>query len=500
MLGRGLGDGMAVVDPVHDRRPGLAREGDEVVLRRVADLPGHRRPQLVGAEPDHVPRLGLGVDDPRHLGRLCPLRRDVLDGGEEPGDDGGRDHDQAHLGAQQGGGPQGDQEQQGQEDDGGVPRRERARRQDSAGDRREERSDHDEGDAARPRAGVQIELDEPVALAHTEEGECEHGEIDDGEQAALIGSRGLRRTLVVGEAGDGVDDGREVGRRRPRRAGVLGLVQEGGHPGQEEEAAHAERDQGAPRRILGAPPVVTAQDGDPQPDGGDGDQVQRPVLRVEQCRSDHRHGGHVSQPRRRDRSLQGEEPAAGEQDHQRVHPRLGGVIDGERCAGQQDEGRPGHGPAAESPPAEPGDRERRHADEAGERADGVIGLTEQDDPEMQQDVVQGWCAVVLQRIGDIVQRQAGDVDRQRLIEPEGRPGPEAEGQAGADDEHDPGAGHDAQTAAESGYLLWHGPHGRTRAFGSRIRRRQGGRPQNRRITRKKPEMTGPEKTVLEQSK
>ena len=97
---------------------------------------------------------------------------------------------------------------------------------------------------------------------------------------------------------------------------------------------------------------------------------------------------------------------------------------------------------------------------------------------MEQDVVQGRCAVVLQGIGDLVQRQPGDVDRQRLVEPEGRPGPEAEDQAGATTSTTPAPATTRSTAAESGNLLWHGPHGRTQAFGSRIMRRQAGGPRN----------------------
>ena len=172
---------------------------------------------------------------------------------------------------------------------------------------------------------------------------------------------------------------------------------------------------------------------------------------------------------------QGEEAAAGQQDDQRVHARLGGVVDREGRAGQQDEHRPGHGPAAESPPAEPADRERGHGDEARERPDGIVGLPEQGDPEVQQVVVERRGPVVLQGVGDLVQRQAGDVDGQRLVEPQARSGPEAEEQSGGDDEPHRHAGNEARTTGESGNLLRHGAHGRTMGLGLGSSAAGGGR-------------------------
>ena len=84
---------------------------------------------------------------------------------------------------------------------------------------------------------------------------------------------------------------------------------------------------------------------------------------------------------------------------------------------------------------------------------------------MEEVVVEGRRPVVLERVRDLVQRQAGDVDRQRLVEPEARAGPEAEEQPGGDDQPDADPDDGARATGESGNLLGHGPHGRTRACG-----------------------------------
>ena len=157
--------------------------------------------------------------------------------------------------------PQGDQQQEGQEDHGGVARGERAGGDDAAGDGGEQRPQHHEADAAGAGTGAEVELDDAAAAADAEHGQRQHAEVDDREQPALVGRRLQRRALVVREAGQRVDHGREVRRCGPRRPRVLRLVEERRQPGHEEQAARGHRDQGGPGRRLGVPAAPGAHDG-----------------------------------------------------------------------------------------------------------------------------------------------------------------------------------------------------------------------------------------------
>ena len=76
-------------------------------------------------------------------------------------------------------------------------------------------------------------------------------------------------------------------------------------------------------------------------------------------------------------------------------------------------------------------------EDAREGTDGVVGLAEEADPEVQQVVIERRGPVVLERLGDVVQGQPGDVDGECLVEPEARAGPEAEQEPdGHDQRHD----------------------------------------------------------------
>ena len=392
----------------------------------------------------------------------------------EPGDDGHSDHGRPHLGIEQRRGAQRDHEDERQEDHRGVARRERAPREDAAGDGGEEGPHHNEGDAPRARAGVQIEFDDAIGLADAEEGEGQHGEVDDGEEATLVGAAGQGRALVVAEAGDGVDDRREVRRRGPGGRRVLRLVDEGGHPGQEEDEAADEGQEGRHRRAAPAAAATGAHNGDEEPQPRHADEVERPVLGVEQRGGHDGHRDEVARPRRLDGPLQRQEAEAGQEDDQRVHPGLGAVVNGKGRAGQQHQRGPGHGPAAEALPAQPGDGQREDGNDPREGADGVVRLSEEGDPEVEEVVVERRRPVVLERLGDGVEGQTGDVDRERLVEPEAGTGPETEHQTDGHHEHHAHARKQARTTGESGNLLWHGAHGRTRGSRSRIIRRQAG--------------------------
>ena len=204
-----------------------------------------------------------------------------------------------------------------------------------------------------------------------------------------------------------------------------------------------------------------------------GDEVDGPVLGVEERRRHDGDGDEVAGTGLVDGTAQGQEAAAGQEDDQGVHAGLGGVVHREGRAGQQHDHRPGHGPAAEAAPAEPADGKGRHGEEPGEGAHGAVGLSEDDHPEVQQVVVERRRPVVLQCIGDVMQREPGDVDGEGLVEPEPRAGPEPEEQSGGDRQPHCDPDGDAQTTGESGNLLRHGAHGRTRGLRSRIIRRRG---------------------------
>ncbi len=161
---------------------------------------------------------------------------------------------------------------------------------------------------------------------------------------------------------------------RPR---VLGLVEERRDPGHEQQAPRSDRDQGGPGSRLGVTVTAAAHDGHDEPDADHGDEVEGPVLGVEQRRRHHGGRHEVAGARRTERPLQRQEAAAGQEDDQRVHARLGGVVHGERGARQQHQRRPRHRPAAQALAAQPGHREGDHRDHAGQGAHGVVGLPEE---------------------------------------------------------------------------------------------------------------------------
>ena len=67
---------------------------------------------------------------------------------------------------------------------------------------------------------------------------------------------------------------------------------------------------------------------------------------------------------------------------------------------------------------------------AGQRPDGHVAVAEQLHPAVEQEVVQRRVAVVAQGLGDVAERQPGDVDAERLVEPQRRAGHEPEGDGG----------------------------------------------------------------------
>ena len=78
-------------------------------------------------------------------------------------------------------------------------------------------------------------------------------------------------------------------------------------------------------------------------------------------------------------------------------------------------------------PASQHERQRREdREDARQRPHRGVALAEHRHPAVEEPVVERRMAVVTQRRGDVADRKLGDVDRQRLVEPEVRLGPEAE--------------------------------------------------------------------------
>ncbi len=94
---------------------------------------------------------------------------------------------------------------------------------------------------------------------------------------------------------------------------------------------------------------------------------------------------------------------------------------------------------------QPSHREGENSDDPRERARPEIARAEHLHPEMEQHVVQRRGPVVAQKARDQVQWGAGDVDRERLVEPHGRRRPEPE--------HDRDDKHGAAAARDDGALF-----------------------------------------------
>ena len=128
---------------------------------------------------------------------------------------------------------------------------------------------------------------------------------------------------------------------------------------------------------------------------------------VEEQSGDQRDDGEPAPRRPFERTDHREVAAGGEQHHQRVHARFGGVPDRERreCEQQQrgprDEvrafGRRDLHPAqppVETPAEEPDRDQRERADDARQRPHRGVAGAEHAHPEVEQHVVQRWRAVV----------------------------------------------------------------------------------------------------------
>ena len=256
----------------------------------------------------------------------------------------------------------------------------------------------------------------------------------------------------------GGDEGGGTHRSGPRRTGVRRLIEHHAQPRHEEQPAD---DDG--HEHSNGPAAVVAR-GVPRPprqhDDGGRDQPQRPVVRQQQRAGDEHDAGQA-QPRETLERVRHQQVAGEHEEHdQRVHAGLGAVANGERRQRQQGHERPRGDPAPDAAAGQPGERKGEHREHTGQRAHGGVAFAEDRHPAVKQEVVQRRVPVVAQRARDVAQRQPGDVDAQRFIEPKVRSGPEAQHHAdddGRGDHHELDrsergvAGIQARTGAR-----WHG--------------------------------------------
>ena len=229
----------------------------------------------------------------------------------------------------------------------------------------------------------------------------------------------------------------------PRRAGVDLLVAEGRQPGDERERTDEQRADRAPRRPPSLERTPNREVGHPQPDHRQ--QCERPVVRVEQQPGDDRDAREPAPRRAVEHPHEREVAEEDQQHHQRVHAGLGRIADREGRGGEQQHRGPGDrsgrgvrhtctSPAPVEPAAgEPRGHERRDPEDAGERPHRLVAGPEGPHPEVQQQVMEGRRAVLLQGAAQLGQREPGDVDREHLVRPEVRAGEEPQPDADDDD-------------------------------------------------------------------
>ncbi len=134
-----------------------------------------------------------------------------------------------------------------------------------------------------------------------------------------------------------------------------------------------------------------------------------------------------SRPREAGQQVLGEQERSEDAEHdERVHPGLGRVAEVERRDGHDQQDACRADPAAPAPAGNPRERQRGDGDDARQGPDGDIATSEDLDPAVEQHVVERRVAILAERLGDVAQGQARDVDAEGLVEPERRLGGEAE--------------------------------------------------------------------------
>ena len=219
-------------------------------------------------------------------------------------------------------------------------------------------------------------------------------------------------------------------------------------------------------------------------DGGDGHEVQGPVVAVLQATGHNCEGQRVPGRRSAEHRDEGQHPQARQQDDERVHAGFGVVVHGEGRSGHEQRRRPRHCPTgppvrntlrnavlnlrlsgagrgrapglrADPVAGDPHDRERDNTDDPRQRTRPEVARSEHPHPEMEEHVVQRRCPVVAKQMWDQVQWGPGDVDRQRLVQPHWRRRPETQ--------HDCAGEHGPTCRGDNGLL-----GGSARSAGARL--------------------------------
>ena len=151
-------------------------------------------------------------------------------------------------------------------------------------------------------------------------------------------------------------------------------------------------------------------------------------------------GGEPTERRSLERTVQRDVPEQHEVDDEDVHPVLARVPDRVRRRGHEHERdepdpvRPGAVRSADASAREVRERQAEDAEERGQRPHGRVTLAEPAHPDVQQQVVERGCPVDPQRRPEVAEGHPGNVDRERLVEPEVTAHREAEDHT---DHHDP---------------------------------------------------------------
>jgi hypothetical protein len=149
-----------------------------------------------------------------------------------------------------------------------------------------------------------------------------------------------------------------------------------------------------------------------------GEQEQRPVVGEQEQPAEHAEGDDGAPGRSAPDALEAQGRGQREHHDEQVHARLGGVAHRPRQDGEDDDGGAAQRDAAEAG-AEPvgqqqGDRQQGDGQQAYDDRAGAEG----GDPGLEQQVVDRRGAVLAQRGIEVRQRQAGDLDAERLVEPQ----------------------------------------------------------------------------------
>ena len=375
------------------RTPAIANSGIRHLVEAAGQQPVHRRAELVGAVDDEIARLAPRREHARATSPACvrcsitlrtpPTRPSATIDARRPRRwtraVGERRRGRAPTSSTKNGNTM-----------RAVARFERLPGEVVEGDADDERRATDEREPARRRLRAQVELE--VAAVDARREHPEHraaGSSDQEEQPAFL-------LVAAGEPEERLAD-RQPGQHRiaPRRAGVRALREEGRQPRHERE--HADADRGDAPAARPALRSASRHATTSSASADDADEVERPVLRVDEQRGHAARRG-ASRPNvgRSSARWHGDDAARDEQHLEHVHARFGGVPDRERVGRHHDDREPRRRRAepiaaprtsiATTAPTPNTRRERARRDVAGPEDAG---------PDVEQHVVERRRAVAL---------------------------------------------------------------------------------------------------------